>query len=98
MKDCPIATMTALIGDHCTVLIVRDLLTGPKRFKDLEESLEISTRTLTIKLQNLEQEGMIIKKRFDEVPPRVEYSLTKKGKDLEVITKAMKKYAERYYL
>lgn len=97
MKDCPIAIMTALIGDHSTVLIVRDLLTGPKRFKELEHSLEISTRTLTIKLQNLEKEGMIVKKRFDEVPPRVEYSLTKKGKDLEAITKAMKKYAQRYY-
>ena len=81
--------MTALIGDHSTVLIVRDLLTGPKRFKDLEESLKISTRTLTIKLQNLEKEGMIIKEDG--------YSLTKKGKDLKAITKAMKKYAERYY-
>lgn len=81
--------MTALIGDHSTVLIVRDLLTGPKRFKDLEESLKISTRTLTIKLQNLEKEGMIVKEDG--------YSLTKKGKDLEAITKAMKKYAERYY-
>lgn len=89
--------MTSLIGDHCTVLIVRDLLTGPKRFKDLEESLDISTRTLTIKLQNLEKEGMVTKKRFDEVPPRVEYSLTKKGKGLEAITKAMRQYAQRYY-
>lgn len=97
MKDCPIATMTALIGDHCTVLIVRDLLIGPKRFKELEHSLEISTRTLTIKLQKLEEEGMIIKKRFDEMPPRVEYSLTKKGKDLGMITTAMKKYGEKYY-
>lgn len=97
MKDCPIATMTALIGDHSTVLIVRDLLTGPKRFKELEKSLEVSTRTLTIKLVNLEKEGMIVKKRFDEVPPRVEYSLTKKGKDLGIITTAMKKYGEKYY-
>lgn len=88
-KVCPIATMTALIGDHSTVLIVRDLLTGPKRFKDLEGSLDISTRTLTIKLQNLEKEGMIIKNDG--------YSLTKKGKDLGIITKAMKKYGEKYY-
>lgn len=88
-KVCPIATMTALIGDHSTVLIVRDLLTGSKRFKDLEESLGISTRTLTIKLQNLEKEGMIVKGEG--------YSLTRKGKGLEAITKAMRQYAQRYY-
>lgn len=81
--------MTALIGDHSTVLIVRDLLTGPKRFKDLEGSLGISTRTLTIKLKNLEKEGIIVR---DEG-----YSLTKKGRGLESITKAMRQYAQRYY-
>ncbi len=81
--------MTALIGDHSTVLIVRDLLTGPKRFTELEESLGISTRTLTIKLQNLEKEGMIVKGDG--------YSLTKKGKGLEAITKAMRQYARQYY-
>ncbi len=94
---CPIAKVADLIGDHWTILLIRDLLVGPKRFGDLESSLDgISSRTLCKKLERLEENRFIIRKSFRETPPRVEYSLTKKGKALHNISLAMKKYGEKY--
>lgn len=94
---CPIARVAALVGDYCTVLIVRDLVNGTKRFRQLEESLAgVSTRTLSKKLKVLEEHGMVRRKEYRERPPRVEYSLTVKGRQLGSITRAMKVYGERY--
>lgn len=94
---CPIAMVVDIIGDSCTMLIVRDLLSGPKRFGELKSSLsDVSSRTLTNKLKMLESCGMIARKEFSEKPPRVEYALTKKGKDLGPIKNAIKKYGEKH--
>ena len=93
---CPISRVTELVGDHSTLLIVRDLLVSPRRFKDLQDSLGISTRTLCNKLKSLEQADMITRQEFSEKPPRVEYSLTPKGRGLASITEAMKQYGEKY--
>lgn len=95
--SCPIAKVVALFGDHCSVLIVRDLMEGPRRFTDLVTSLSpISSRTITKKLQQLEAVKIITRTEYRESPPRVEYSLTKEGKKLLPIITAMRKYGEEY--
>jgi DNA-binding HxlR family transcriptional regulator len=96
-KLCPVARVADIVGDFYTVLIIRDLVGGTKRFKDLELSLVgISTRTLVKKLKILEEHDMVKRSVYKEKPPRVEYSLTKKGRQLGSITKAMKVYGEKY--
>jgi DNA-binding HxlR family transcriptional regulator len=96
-NTCPIEKTADLIGDHWTLLIVRDLLTGPKRFGELETSLDgVSSRTLVKKLGCLTDEGIITRTAFKETPPRVEYTLTKKGKDLNGLAEAMRKYGEKH--
>lgn len=94
---CPIAKTADLIGDSFVLLIVRDLLKGPKRFGELEFSLSgISTRTLSKKLKMLEEKGIIEREEFIEKPPRVEYSLSEKGRALNSLIKTMLKYGEKY--
>jgi DNA-binding HxlR family transcriptional regulator len=89
-SSCPVAKTAHLIGDSFLLLIVRDLEHGPKRFKDFEESLPgVSTRTLTKKLSLLIEKGLIVKE--DNI-----YTLTKEGKGLSVITKAMELYGKKY--
>jgi DNA-binding HxlR family transcriptional regulator len=96
-EECPIARAADLMGDVNVLLIVRDLFSGPKRFGDFEKSLSgVSTRTLTKKLVFLVEEGLVERKEFVGKPPKVEYSLTQKGKGLHSITTAMKKYGEKY--
>jgi len=96
-SECPIARVADIIGDSAVQLIVRDLLLKPRRFGDFKESLEgISTRTLTKKLRMLEQYGILFREEFHEYPPRVLYSLTKKGRGLHSVAEAMRKYGEKY--
>lgn len=94
---CPVANMAKIMGDVCTILIIRDLLERPKRFSDLHASLVgISTRTLTKKLKFLEEMCIIEKQNLNEKPPRTEYALTKKGKDFRKIINEMRKYGEMH--
>ncbi len=91
--NCPLARAADLLGDTCSLLIVRDLLNGPKRFGDLQASLSgISSRTLANKLKTLESKGIVSRQEFHEHPPRVEYTLTTKGKALEPILTVMREY------
>jgi len=93
---CPIARTAELLGDHCSLLIVRDLLEGPKRFKDLEESLSpVSSRTITNKLKALLEHNLITRTKFKEKPPRVVYALTKEGKKLHDLIEEMRKFGEK---
>jgi DNA-binding HxlR family transcriptional regulator len=95
--SCPVAKVADILGDSVILLIVRDLLTGPKRFGDLEESLTgISSRTLTLKLKFLDEKKIITRKVFKESPPRVEYSLTTVGKYLQKIIDDMRTYGEKH--
>lgn len=95
--SCPIAKAADIIGDSNTILIVRDLLGGQKRFGDLELALSgISTRTLVKKLKELCENKIVQRKESKEKPPRVFYSLTKKGLGLNDLVEAMKKYGEKY--
>lgn len=88
--ECPVAKVASLLSDTWTMLILRDLMKGPLRYKELTDSLDgISTRTLTLKLQKLEDEGIILKK----IP---QYSVTAKGKKLAAIFSEMTKYGDSY--
>lgn len=94
---CPVARVADLLGDSCSLLIVRDLLVKERRFGELQESLAgISTRTLANKLRFLEKKGLIIRNEFSEKTPHVEYKLTKKGAALQDVLNAMRKYGKKY--
>lgn len=93
-----IAAAMEIIGNKWTALILRDLTSGPKRFGELEKSLlGISPRTLSQRMDDLEEQGIITKKSYAEVPPRCEYTLTQKGEDLVPILKQMAVWGEKYY-
>lgn len=97
--NCPVARVVDVVGDSWSILIIRDLLEGKKRFGDLEESLSgISTRTLAKKLKMLEECGMITRTEFKEVPPHVEYELTKKGTELSDVVDAMRAFGKKHLL
>ncbi|HSX16973.1 MAG TPA: helix-turn-helix domain-containing protein [Patescibacteria group bacterium] len=85
-----------VIGDKWTGFIVRELIIGPRRFSELEQNLGIGPRTLSQRLDTLEEHHIITKKQFAESPPRVEYSLTKKGEDLLPVLQTMAEWSEKY--
>lgn len=93
-EKCPIETALNIIGSKWTFLIIRDLLIdGTLRFGDLLRSLDgISPKTLSLRLRELEKSDLIIRIVYPEVPPRVEYKLTEKGKELEAIFIELKKW------
>jgi DNA-binding HxlR family transcriptional regulator len=94
---CPIARTADIISGKWTLLIIRDLVSGVKRFNQLERSLHgISPKTLSERLRSLEEEGIIIRQTFAEVPPRVEYSLTEKGHDLVGVIESMRGFGKRW--
>ena len=90
LPACPVETTLTLIGDKWKVLILRDLMLGTKRFGELKKSIgSVSQKVLTAQLRNMEQSGLVNRKVYAQVPPRVEYSLTKLGKSLKPIIDAM---------
>jgi DNA-binding HxlR family transcriptional regulator len=94
---CPVARTAQIISGKWTLLIIRDLASGVKRFNQLERSLHgISPKTLSERLRVLEEEGIISRQTFAEVPPRVEYSLTEKGHDLVGVVECMRCYGKRW--
>lgn len=97
LPACPVETALSLMGDKWKILIVRDLLVGTKRFGELKKSLTgISQKVLTQHLRIMEESGLINRKVYAEVPPRVEYSLTDLGYSLKPIHDAMWKWGEEY--
>ena len=87
---CPVATTVQLIGSKWKLLIMRNLLDRPWRFNELQKSLEgISQKVLTDSLRSMESDGIVIRTVFAEVPPRVEYSLSKLGESMRPIISAM---------
>lgn len=94
---CPVETTLNLIGDKWKVLILRDLLTGTKRFGQLKNSIgNVSQKVLTSQLRDMEENGLITRKVYAEVPPKVEYSLTELGQSLKPILDAMWNWGEGY--
>lgn len=97
LPPCPVETALTLMGDRWKILIVRDLLTGTKRFGELKKSLSsISQKVLTQHLRVMEENGLVHRKVYAEVPPRVEYSLTDLGRSLKPIHDAMWQWGEEY--
>lgn len=93
---CPVEKAIKLIGGKWTILILRDLFTGTKRFGELRKSLiGVSPKTLSGRLRYLEKEGIVARKIFPEVPPKVEYALTKRGKSLGAIIESMRVWGEK---
>lgn len=94
---CPVETTLMLMGDKWKVMIVRDLLTGTKRFGELKKSLNgISQKVLTQHLRIMEENGLLSRKVYAEVPPRVEYTLTTLGKSLQNVHDAMWQWGQSY--
>ena len=97
LPACPVETTLMLIGDKWKVLILRDLLPGTKRFGELKKSIgSVSQKVLTAQLRDMEAKGLVSRKVYAEVPPRVEYSLTDLGRSLSPILKAMAEWGEYY--
>lgn len=94
---CPVALTAEIISGKWTLLIIRDLASGVKRFNQLERSLHgISPKTLSERLRSLEEEGILTRQTFAEVPPRVEYCLTEKGRDLVCVIESMRRYGKQW--
>ena len=97
LPACPVETTLTLIGDKWKVLILRDLLTGTKRFGELKKSGgNVSQKVLTAQLRAMEESGLLTRTVYAEVPPRVEYTLTELGESLKPILDAMLNWGEEY--
>jgi DNA-binding HxlR family transcriptional regulator len=94
---CPVCACAEIISGKWTLLVIRDLAEGSRRFCELERSLEgISPRTLSLRLRALEECGVVERHTYPEVPPRVEYVLTEKGRDLSPLIEDMRAYGMRW--
>lgn len=97
LPACPVETTLMLIGDKWKVLILRDLLSGTKRFGELKKSIgSVSQKVLTAQLRDMEESGLIRRQVYAEVPPRVEYSLTALGQSLKPILDSLRIWGEGY--
>ena len=96
MSPCPVGLLLQAIGNKWKVLIIRDLLTGTKRFGMLKKSVGCSQKVLTDNLRMLKEDGLVKRKVYAEVPPRVEYTLTKTGLTLKPVLNAMATWGEKY--
>ena len=97
LSVCPVEITMGLIGDKWKILIIRDLLTGTKRFGELRKSLTgISQKVLTNNLRDMEKSGLVHREVFAEVPPRVEYSLTDTGWSLKPVLDSMGQWGNNY--
>ena len=97
LPDCPVATTVSLIGSKWKLLIMRNLLVRPWRFNELQKNLEgISQKVLTDSLRSMEEDGIITRTVFPEVPPRVEYALSELGESMRPIIKSMENWGTEY--
>ena len=97
LPACPVETTLMLIGDKWKVLILRDLMSGTKRFGELKKSVSgISQKVLTSNLRDMEENGLLSREVFPEVPPRVEYTLTELGRSMSPILGAMARWGTEY--
>jgi len=97
LPACPVATTVQLIGSKWKILIIRNLLTRPWRFNELRKDLEgISQKVLTDSLRSMEEDGIITRTVYPEVPPRVEYALSELGESMRPILDAMELWGKAY--
>lgn len=97
LPACPVEVTLKLMGDKWKILIIRDLLTGTKRFGELKKSIgSITQKVLTSNLRAMEESGLLTRKVYAEVPPRVEYTLTETGYSLKPILDSMAMWGDNY--
>lgn len=97
LPACPVETTLMLISDRWKVLILRDLMEGTRRFGELKKSIgSISQKVLTANLRDMEADGLLTRKVYPEVPPRVEYTLTETGYSLRSVLDAMTRWGTEY--
>lgn len=97
LPECPVATTVALIGSKWKLLIIRNLIQRPWRFNELKRDLEgISQKVLTDSLRSMEEDGIITRTVYPEVPPRVEYALSDLGRTLKPILDSMVEWGNEY--
>lgn len=97
LPACPVATTVQLIGSKWKLLILRNLLQRPWRFNELRKDLEgISQKVLTDSLRSMEDDGIITRTVYPEVPPRVKYALSELGESMRPIIKAMEQWGITY--
>ena len=97
LPACPVETTLMIIGNKWKVLILRELLSGTKRFGELKKSIgSVSQKVLTAQLRDMEEKGLLERKVYAEVPPKVEYTLTETGYSLKPILDAMYAWGENY--
>ena len=95
--SCPVCRTAEIVCGKWTLLLIRDLAEGRSRFCELERSLQgISPRTLSLRLRALEEEGIVERRTYPEVPPRVEYELTEKGRALLPLIEDMRAYGREW--
>jgi DNA-binding HxlR family transcriptional regulator len=96
ISDCPLAVTLDVIGDRWTLLLLRDLLLqGPRRFTDFQTAFPmVAPNTLSTRLKDMEENGLITRHLYNERPPRTEYELTPRGKSLGPVLKAMRDWGE----
>lgn len=97
LPACPVEITLSLIGNRWKIIILRELMTGTKRFGELKKGVgAISQKVLTSNLREMEADGLVSREVFAEVPPRVEYTLTKTGRSLHMVLDAMSQWGEGY--
>lgn len=97
LPECPVATTVQLIGSKWKLLILRDLLTGTKRYNELKKSISgISQKVLTASLKSMVEDGIVIRTDYAEVPPRVEYSLSELGQSMKLVIDVMEQGGQYY--
>jgi Predicted transcriptional regulators len=97
LPPCPVETTLLLISDRWKVLILRDLMPGTKRFGELRKSIgTISQKVLTANLREMEDQGLLTRRVYAEVPPHVEYTLTDLGRSLKPVLDSMQQWGEHY--
>lgn len=97
LPACPVETTLTLIGDKWKVLILRDLMAGTKRFGELKKSIgSVTQKVLTAQLRAMEESGLVHRKVYAEVPPKVEYTLTETGYSLKPIMDALWNWGADY--
>jgi DNA-binding HxlR family transcriptional regulator len=96
-SECPVCRCAEIISGKWTLLVIRDLADGSRRFCELERSLDgISPRTLSLRLRALEEHGVVERNTYPEVPPRVQYALTEKGQALVPLIEDMRSYGREW--
>jgi DNA-binding HxlR family transcriptional regulator len=95
-QNCSVARALEVVGERWTLLIVRDVLLGPRRFDELQKSLGIARNVLTDRLNRMVEDGVLEKVRYSERPERFEYQLTAKGQDLNIALAGLRQWGDKY--